>query len=377
MKKLLAATFLTSIVIIPAYARPSSSSSFSRSYSRPSSSYSYSASRSYSAPSPSRSYSAPSYSTPSRSYSSSSNTTAIHNHSGGSSGGGFGSSFLGGMAGSFVGNALSDHHSGGGYYAPPSPPTVIEQSPMIPSQSTTDTPPYSQSYQTVEYAHTTPIWPWVLGGVIFASGLYIFRRRNKSAYTKQPTGVTGFFKKRKVLFPKNPDLIVGCKVDVPSHLSDDTGNLTFVMDNVGVQESTAIGKNDAYAHLYLGGEIDEDFVRVFLSSPEGGKPRETWAFSNVANNYGSDAQRFDSSSATIDGKIWSQVTPPVSDTETIITDDGGETERYYNEVLFSREIKGGEEFLLIRNISWSDASGHYHRAQRIFAGVSIPITCVS
>lgn len=377
MKKLLVATFLTSIVILPAYARPSSSSSFSRSYSRPSSSYSYSASRSYSAPSPSRSYSAPSYSSPSHSSSSSSSTTVIHNHSGGSSGGGFGSSFLGGMAGSFVGNALSDHHSGGGYYAPPSPPPVIEQAPVLPSQPITSAPSYSQPYQTVEYSHATPIWPWVLGGIVFAVGLYIFRIRNKSAYTKQPTGVTGLLKKRKALFPKNPDLIVGCHVNIPDCLGIDDGKLTFVMDNVGAQETTAIGKNDAYAHMYLGGEIDEDFVRVFLSSSEGGKPREAWAFSNVANNYGSDVQRFDSPSVTIDGKNWSQVTPPISDAETIITEDGEETERHYNESLFSRVIAGGEEFLLIRNISWSDASGHYHRAQRIFAGVSVPITCVS
>ena len=373
MKKILAATFLTAVVILPAYARPSSSSSFSRSYSRPSSSYSYSASRSYSAPSASRSYSAPTYSAPSRSYSSSSNTTVIHNHSGGS-GGGFGSSFLGGMAGSVVGNALMDHHdSDGGRYIQPAPPPAIEGPP---ADTTVRTPSYTQTYQSVEYSHSTPIWPWVLGAGIIASSLYIFRRRNKSVYTKQSTGVTGFLKKRKALFPKNPDLIVGCKVDVPGHLGDDTGNLTFVMDNVGKQESTAIGKNDAYAHLYLGGEIDEDFVRVFLSSPEGGKPREAWAFSNVSNNYGSDVQRFDSPSVTIDGKNWSQVTPPISDVETIITEDGEETERHYNESIFSRVIAGGKEFLLIRNISWSDASGHYHRAQRIFAGVSIPISSV-
>lgn len=374
MKKLLAATILASIAVTPAYARPSSSSSFSRSYSRPSSSYSYSASRSYSAPSYSapRPYSAPSTS---RSYSSSSNTTVIHNHSGSSGGGGFGSSFLGGMAGSVVGNALMNHHDSGGYYASPPPAQPVIASP---SSSVYDEDSQPQTTpQVIEYRHSAPIWPWFLGAGVLAAGIYIFRRRNKSAYTKQSTGVSGYFKKRKALFEKNPDLIVGCKVSVPDHLGDDTGNLTFVMDNVGAQESTAIGKNDAYAHLYLGGEIDEDFVRVFLSSSEGGKPREAWAFSNVANNYGSGVQKFDGPSVTIDGKNWSQVTPPLSDTETIITDDGEETERYYNEVLFSREITGGEEFLLIRNISWSDASGHYHRAQRIFAGVSVPITCVS
>lgn len=281
------------------------------------------------------------------------------------------------MAGSFVGNALSSRHDGGGYYAPPSPPPVFSEPTPTGPQVYGDDTPYAQSYQSVEYTHTAHIWPWVLGAGVLGIGAYLFRRRNKSVYTKQSDGVAGFFKKRKALFPKNPDLIVGCRVDIPDCLGRDDGKLTFVMDNVGEQESTAIGKNDAYAHLYLGGEIDEDFVRVFLSNPEGGKPMEAWAFSNVSNNYGSDVQRFAGQSIFLDDKNWDKVTPFVSGRETIITDDGEETERNYNETLFSRFALDEVEFLLIRNLTWTDTSGNSHQAQRLFAGVSIPISYVS
>lgn len=166
-------------------------------------------------------------------------------------------------------------------------------------------------------------------------------------------------------------------MNIPDCLGRDDGKLTFVMDNVGEQESTAIGKNRAFAHLYLGDEIDEDFVRLFLSSPEGGKPREAWVFSNVANNYGSEIDMFAGAEVTLDGKVWSKIALPIMGTETIVTKDGEEITRQYNEFLMSRDIPNGTEFMLVRNISWADSDGDNHRAQRLFAGVSIPATCVS
>lgn len=368
MKKLLTATFLATLVITPAFARPSSSSSFSRSYSRPSSSYSYSASRSYSAPS--RSYSAPtrSYSAPSRSYSSSSSSsTVIHNHS---SGGGFGSSFLGGMAGSVLGNALSNHSYGGGYSSAPPPAPAYSEPYGTEPETVVSTP--------VVYERHSSTWPWVflvLGGVIGA--YFIFRRKTKSVYTKASSGIIGALKKRKALYPLNPDFVVGCRVSVPTDLGNDTGKLTFVMDNVGEQKSTAIGKNDAFAHLYLGGEIDEDFVRVFVSSSDGGKPREAWAFSNVANYYGSDQISDLGRSVNIDNKTWLFYSGTMHGEETIITEDGGEITRFFREVMYSRDAGGVDEYLLIRNLSWSDPDGMRAGAQRLYGGVSIPISSIA
>lgn len=76
-----------------------------------------------------------------RSYSS--HTTIVNNHYGYHGGSGFGSAFVGGMAGSMVGNALTAPHYGyggygyGGYgYSPApvvvqqAPPVVIEQQPQ-------------------------------------------------------------------------------------------------------------------------------------------------------------------------------------------------------------------------------------------------------
>lgn len=367
MKKLITSTFLATLVITPAFARPSSSSSFSRSYSRPSSSSSYSASRSYSAPS----YSPPfrSYSAPSRSYSSSSSSSSavIHNHS---SGGGFGSSFLGGMAGSMVGNALSSHSNGGGYVSAPPPAPAYSE-------------PYGSEQEHIFSANVVDdrnlySWIWLFIGIGVIIGVYfIINRKTKSVYTKSSYGIIGAFRKRKALYPLNPDFVVGCRVSIPAELGNDTGKLTFVMDNVGEQKSTAIGKNDAFAHLYLGGEIDEDFVRIFISSSEGGKPREAWAFSNVANYYGSEQISNLGRSVNIDNKTWFFHSGTMHGEETIITEDGKETTRLFREVMYSRDAGGVDEYLLIRDLSWSDPDSTRASAQRLYGGVSIPVSSIA
>lgn len=359
MNKLLTALLLASVATAPAMARPSSSSSFSRSYSRPSSSFSYSASRS------SSSFSRPSYSAPrsyssSRSYSaastySSTHTTVVHNHS--SSGGGFGSSFLGGMMGSMVGNSLSQPHgyvSGGGSYN------------AAPQQDYSD---YSAPVTEVSYVNHSAIWPWVVFPLLgIGVATFLFMNRKKSVYSKPRKGIFRSVISHVALYKGNPGLIPGVIVNIPESLGVDDGKHTFVMDNVGKQPATAIGKNDAYAHLYFGDGLDEDFVRVFVSSNEGGKPREAWVFSNVDNRYG-DYVSLWNPTVNLDGKVWvSNLPSTMSGTETIIDKDGNETDRSYTERLY----RSGDEYMLIRNLSDSES-----RAQRLYAGVSIPVSSIA
>lgn len=371
MKNFLTFALLASACFTQAYARPSSSSSFSSSYSRPSSSYSYSSSRSssiFSYSRPSYSYSRPSYAAP-RSYTPppvvSHSTTVIHGHT--NSGGGFGSSFLGGMAGAVVGNALSGPH--GSLVGPP--PVYSNEGYSLPPQ-VSDPQVVSQGYDNSSAGNG---WIWGIVASLFAlpfaivGGILVYSKtKKKTIYDKPRSTVASSIAKASPLYPKNPGLVPGVIVNIPKEFGDDTGVRSFVMDNVGTQEVTAIGKNDAFAHLYLGDAIDEDFVRVFVSSDEGGKPREAWAFSNVHNIYfGYMAIKKDV--FVHDGKTYRFLTYKSHHTHEVISNSDGEKwGRSVEEALYQSD----DEFLLIRNIEDGPS-----RAQRFYAGVSIPVSYIA
>ena len=139
----------------------------------------------------------------------------------------------------------------------------------------------------------------------------------------------------------------------------------------------AIRKNSEFVDLYLNGEIDEDFVRFFFLYYTDGEPRKGWKFSNIANYYGSDQISNLGRFVNIDNKTWLFHSGTMHGEETIITEDGKETTRLFREVMYSRDAGGVDEYLLIHDLSWSDPDGVRAGAQRLYGGVSIPVSSIA
>lgn len=328
-------------------------------------------------------------------------TTVIHNDNR-STGSGMGAAFVGAAAGAIVGHALTDHPA---YAAAPSPyPSAPPAAYAAPVQAPVAAPVQTAPQvvyvpQPVEAHHSgSLLWFFMFLAAILAIGAFIVSRRlgyrvggKASAHVVAKSPLRGIV--RKALFKNNPELTPGVKVSLPPKFFTETSGHSFVVDNVnpGSTQVNTLGKLDAYAYLYLGDTKDQDFVRLFASTDEGGPITEAWVFSHVSAQTGRNLSAVLASCQqmaslpvvpTFGGYAWNNALGDArtinEGIETLVDSDNKQTTRNVREYLYTRLTDNGQiEYLLVRFLGWTDASGETHKVANLYTGAEVPPSVVS